>query len=341
MGREQKRRAKKMAQRRDPRMEKAARAHAKRMAEEEQIFLRQQATLSRWRMQEALESVEPIEKAIEFVHGEGGRIARLSVQLLAGNLPRLREQSGNPTLNLACKPGCDACCSYRVACSVPEVLVIADHLRKHFSPEQQAALRQRLDQAPTAQPNYEWKSTHRCALLVDGRCSVHDARPIACIGMNSFDPKSCADGKGRSQAFVPQLFLAGARQQGLLLGQHDAGCDASPVELAAALKIALDDPDAGDKWRSGQAVFASAIAHDEMPRVAVCKTCKIPVAPAAVNEPISCPKCKGTDLATGVAALSIMQATLIPSLAMARDNPNVANEIGMMITQQTPPVPPN
>jgi hypothetical protein len=340
MGREQKRKAKKMATKRDPRMEKAVKAFGKRMADEEQIFLRQQATLSRWRMQEALDSVEPIEKAIEFVQTEELLIAKLSVQLLMGNLPRLREQSGNPSLNLACKPGCDACCSYRVAVSVPEVLVLAAHVARHFTAEQRTTLRERLDHAPTVQPGYEWKAAHRCALLVDGRCSVYSARPIACVGMNSFDAKSCAEGKGRSQAFVPQLFLAGARQQGLLLGQHDAGCDASPVELAAALRIALDDPQAGDKWRSGQPVFASAIAHDEMPRVSVCTACKLPVMPDKDGATV-CPKCRGTAMATGVAALAVMQASLIPSLALVRENPNVANEIGLMVTQQTPPVPSN
>lgn len=75
--------------------------------------------------------------------------------------------------SFACRSGCDACCHRRFGVFEIE----ADRIRlalaelAHERPELRATVR-----ANATDPS----ASDRCALLVDGRCAVYDARPMIC-----------------------------------------------------------------------------------------------------------------------------------------------------------------
>jgi Fe-S-cluster containining protein len=90
----------------------------------------------------------------------------------------------------ACRQGCFFCCSQPVEANLPEVLLIADHLRRNLSPEAMSALRRRIDvhgEKVKANPY----GNALCPLNVDGNCTVYEARPLSCRGFNSLDVKEC------------------------------------------------------------------------------------------------------------------------------------------------------
>ncbi len=49
---------------------------------------------------------------------------------------------------------------------------------------------------------------------------------------------------------------------GLVTGLKEEGLPSESLELTAALCIALDQPDAGERWLAGDSVFEPAIASE-------------------------------------------------------------------------------
>src|SRR5262249_51463363 len=84
----------------------------------------------------------------------------------------------------AWKEGCDWCCHLTVGTSVPEVVRIVEYLRQALSPEEFAALRERVLRLDGQRRGL--KSVKRgaarlpCALLVNHRCAAYPARPLTC-----------------------------------------------------------------------------------------------------------------------------------------------------------------
>ena len=70
---------------------------------------------------------------------------------------------------LACRAGCDSCCRPGLSVFAIEADAIAAALQRLPPP-----LRARVRQAAAVE------APQRCALLVDGECSVYDARPLLC-----------------------------------------------------------------------------------------------------------------------------------------------------------------
>ncbi len=72
-----------------------------------------------------------------------------------------------------CASGCDACCHVRIGVFAVEAAPIAAALARLA--REDPALRRRVRQQAD-DPAHQ----HHCALLVDGRCSVYDQRPLIC-----------------------------------------------------------------------------------------------------------------------------------------------------------------
>jgi len=72
-----------------------------------------------------------------------------------------------------CREGCDACCHARFGVFELEAVPIRERLARMAKedPQLRARVRAQADDLPHA---------NRCALLVDGRCSVYDERPLIC-----------------------------------------------------------------------------------------------------------------------------------------------------------------
>lgn len=199
----------------------------------------------------ALQVIDSVRRADEMVDG-----------LIAQSLER-----DPPRPPLACQEGCDWCCHKRVGTAAAEVLRIADFMRTTFTPEQLQATRQRVEELQERRHQLRedrWLAVRQpCSLLVDHRCSVYEVRPLTCRGYNSSDARKCEQSvQQREPVDVPvhQVVqrLAVFALDGLRAGQAECGLQADLLELNAALRICLDQPDAGHRWLAAEDVFATA-----------------------------------------------------------------------------------
>jgi len=172
-----------------------------------------------------------------------------------------------PPPPLACKQGCDWCCHLTVGTSIPEVVRIAEYLRQSLSAEELGALRERVlrldEQRRERRAAGRNEAGLPCALLRDHRCSVYPLRPLMCRGMNSSDSAECerfveSSGQTPLPLYAPQLRLAAFVLDGMLAGLSNSGLAGERVELTAALRIALEVPNAAERFLAGEPVFAAA-----------------------------------------------------------------------------------
>lgn len=172
-----------------------------------------------------------------------------------------------PPPRLACKEGCDWCCHLTVGASVPEVVRVLEYLRQHLSAEDFAALRQRVqnldDERRTLKAAAQSDTGLPCALLVNHRCTAYPVRPLMCGGFNSSDAAACerfvqSSGQTSLPLYAPQLRLAAFVLDGMMAGLSDSGMTALRVELTAALRIALEEPDAIHRFLAGEPAFAAS-----------------------------------------------------------------------------------
>ncbi|MCC6554106.1 MAG: YkgJ family cysteine cluster protein [Polyangiaceae bacterium] len=174
-----------------------------------------------------------------------------------------------PDQGIACEAGCSACCVSKVLVLAPEVLRIARQLREARG---EAALAALLDRVRGADARTRGLTRRERALagvpcpLLDerGACSIHDVRPLVCAGWTSTDAAACARHFAAPGAIPaapmhpPSYELANAVLAGLGWAASERGLDAAPLELVAALRIALERPNAGERWARGLPVFLGA-----------------------------------------------------------------------------------
>lgn len=168
-----------------------------------------------------------------------------------------------------CAAGCDTCCHIHfVLASVPEVLALAQHLRATRTPDElarvAAAVSTRAAELAPMTIDERAGAKVPCALLVDGACSAHLARPLNCRGFNSCDADKCRTAYERGDAKMPlpveltQFATCRNVSLGLMTGTWAAGLDPGPYELMGALAIALREDDAEARWLAGERVFDDA-----------------------------------------------------------------------------------
>lgn len=169
----------------------------------------------------------------------------------------------------ACRAGCAFCCYLPVVLvTAAEAVRLADWLRAHCSPEELAALRQRL--ADRNRRNVSSASTSPsqtplpCALLQDDRCMAYPVRPLKCRGWTSLRREDCeqAYGPGQSPSQVPVDAYAFVMGNAVLNGLSDSvthgGLDGTSYDLTSALARALEVPDVMRRWRNGEQLFEAS-----------------------------------------------------------------------------------
>jgi hypothetical protein len=176
---------------------------------------------------------------------------------------------------LACRAGCAWCCSKSIAVSPPEVLRIAAYLRATLSPDDLMVVRERIaeldDQTHTMSSLQRAHARRPCALLSDQRCMVHAVRPFICAGWNAIDVNECKadwlnpETADEITANVVQIEVFQAMRLGMDLGSAQLGLNCDTLELTTALRIALDTPDAVERWLAGEQIFAAARWADRQP----------------------------------------------------------------------------
>ncbi|APR81383.1 Hypothetical protein A7982_06730 [Minicystis rosea] len=228
-------------------------------------------TRSRWTPELLAAVAEGERRALRphFDRGEVGAIdAAAAASARAAELDRAALAREPPPSPIACQKGCSACCVSKVVVVAPEVIRIADHLRRTRDAEALSALVARVraaDERTRGLTRHERASAGvSCPLLVDDACSIHEVRPLICRGWTSLDVDACTEHFTDPEhapvppAFAPAYELASAVLAGLGRAAIDAGLDGSLLELVAALRIALERPNAAARWLSRLPVFSTA-----------------------------------------------------------------------------------
>lgn len=190
----------------------------------------------------------------------GAGLAVVTSMIARKRLPTLR-RSDRP----ACKVGCSHCCSKRVIALVPEVILIAEQIRRHGTRD--AVLTKLADvHRVVAGLSYQEHADLGipCPLLgASGRCSVYDARPTTCASWSSVDANDCIDPRGQTRFYPMPRVEQLAAMAGAMQGLREVGLGPLAVELVAGVKIALEDEHAAARWLAGEPIFEGAKALEE------------------------------------------------------------------------------
>jgi hypothetical protein len=187
----------------------------------------------------------------------------------------------SPDTPPACRAGCSHCCHQAVGVLAPEVLAIHDHLRATRTAAQLDATVRRIrdvdDQTRGMTSADRLSPDLPCPFLDSEQCSIYEARPLACRGTNSLDATACErtlrDPDARAEFLAGRLpvpcFLEPIRAfhavtAGVQLALHDLhGLQALPLELTAAMRILVDDPERVPlQWLAGEDPFEAARGGD-------------------------------------------------------------------------------
>lgn len=168
------------------------------------------------------------------------------------------------TSELACRNGCNWCCTFKVAVSIPEAFYIAGCMNDSLSPDAFAEMKEKISQTTGQVAGMSDKdrkvSRIFCPLLVDGSCSVYHARPLTCRGYNSSNESVCKRNYlSRYDANVPHKIRLKEKVYtvfyGIIDGTKASGLQSNSVELVAVLNFIFQNPDVEARWLQGEEVF--------------------------------------------------------------------------------------
>ncbi|WP_171984955.1 YkgJ family cysteine cluster protein [Janthinobacterium sp. LM6] len=165
---------------------------------------------------------------------------------------------------ISCKSGCTYCCHYHVMVSATETFAIAEAIEKLPQARRDVVIgRVHNVAARTREMTSEVYTTTNveCAMLLDGKCSIYAARPIACRGHHSTDVSACKETfddvhsttLGMKDYHREVVYRAFDNAQ--LAANLRANVDATKYELHAALSTALNKSSSFKRWKSGKSAF--------------------------------------------------------------------------------------
>jgi Fe-S-cluster containining protein len=149
---------------------------------------------------------------------------------------------------VACTAGCTYCCHNVVMATAPEIFLAASEVRAR---RDQAFVTAVLGRCESMRPARDRGGRPPCPLLESDRCSVYGARPAVCRKHTSFAVSACkSDHEGRASQIPIRPF------------------DQMVFEYCAvALRLALQNPDAEQRWLDGQDVFAGVPSQAKLPGI--------------------------------------------------------------------------
>lgn len=168
---------------------------------------------------------------------------------------------------VACRAGCAACCHVPVGVQAHEVLIAAQHVQTHFSPEELDALIARTAEHRT---KFSGRSSLErvgfktpCSLLREGSCSIYEARPEACRSHHSHDAGACRtnleSGREDLDVYIPAVR---GRMFAVMLAVDqaavEAGYDGRAYDFGSALHEALTDSLCAVRWIQRQPAFSES-----------------------------------------------------------------------------------
>lgn len=190
---------------------------------------------------------------------------RMHLLLLAMERDLARFNDPREACQIACGPGCGACCVVNVNVLFPEAVSIAWFLRRRFPQAELDALKERLK---TLLMRTRWLDDEErlflrasCAFLdQQGRCMIHAVRPLLCRAITSTSAEAC-------QEAINMVALHGAPTVEMNLFQknlvetvyyelagalEELGYDHRPRGLSSAVLARLAEPGIVDQYSSGK-----------------------------------------------------------------------------------------
>lgn len=166
----------------------------------------------------------------------------------------------------ACHKGCPGCCHSMISVTAPEACAIAEWLRDNKRPEEVAAIRQHASENAAKGASLNRTAYAESMLwcpLLDSQlsCTTYDVRPLTCRAWNSLSLDACHDCyfSNHVNKKIPlddhTHAIGQGIRSGLSAGIKGMGLDGQHYELNSALIVALDEPDAADRWIRGDEVF--------------------------------------------------------------------------------------
>jgi Fe-S-cluster containining protein len=215
-----------------------------------------------------LEQDPSLERVVDVAERVMASTSRLILALLA------RAPEGA----VACKAGCDHCCHQVVGVTAPEAFAIFAHLTRTRSESELEQLRARVgelyERSRGLTSTERFSSAHPCVFLEGGGCSIYEARPLSCRGMNSLDASECEsrlrDPAARAEfldkghgghCFVEPIRAFRAVSAGLQLGLSELyRLDTRALDLTAAMQVLFEGkPSLASAWMAGQQPFERAL----------------------------------------------------------------------------------
>jgi hypothetical protein len=166
---------------------------------------------------------------------------------------------------IQCGSGCSFCCHQNVDVTIPEAILVALRLGDEADPRRAATL-EAAEQFKDLGDEERIATGCPCPMLVDNRCSVYEARPIACRSCTSPDAAGCHDaldklksGQGVApiDVYVVLQFLCNGEQAATLGVCRDLGLQDDLVELTQTIAAIIRDPKLIERWAAGERVFTA------------------------------------------------------------------------------------
>lgn len=167
----------------------------------------------------------------------------------------------------ACRSGCASCCAQAVWVTEPEVINLAQAIREN---NMEAMLLGRVEEvlAMTAGKSVlqRAKAPVLCPFVyTDDSCFVYGARPVACRSLYAADVAECIN-SARGGPGVHYFGWPAKTATEIRLGMVGAfaarGIRCHTLEFNAAMRIALKDHEAAERWLAGQNAFEAAISKE-------------------------------------------------------------------------------
>ena len=168
---------------------------------------------------------------------------------------------------VACRAGCDFCCHVPVGVQAHEVLIVAHHIQKYFSPAELEAVIERAAahrDAFAGRSNQERTELRKpCVLLREGSCSIYEARPEACRSHHSNNATACRTNLELGREDI-DVYIPGVRGRMfavmLAIDQAvvEAGFDGYAYDFGSALHEALTDSLCVVRWIQRQTAFSES-----------------------------------------------------------------------------------
>jgi len=150
---------------------------------------------------------------------------------------------------VACRAGCDFCCSVPVHVQAHEVFLAAEHILINFSPAELAGVIERTGAQRTGLSGLLSDERGRlrrpCALLRDSRCSIYEDRPEACRSHHTSNAETCRADLTEPDVAIEKAYIPALRARlfAVMLGLDEAieaaGFDDRAYDFGSALHEAL------------------------------------------------------------------------------------------------------